>query len=146
VDDEREQEMMELMRECTERLRQAEVEITGRWKKHKVKLYNRRWQAKNLGRYRHSQRDAQKRYRERNPEKIKERQRGRVANPDPEARAKRLARAALNNAIVSGKIERPKCCSRCGGAQPHGHHHDYAKPLEVEWLCAACHGEEHRVG
>ncbi len=54
------------------------------------------------------------------------------------------ARAALNNAIAAGKMIRQPC-SECGAKRAQGHHHDYSKPLDVEWLCVACHGVEHRV-
>jgi hypothetical protein len=53
---------------------------------------------------------------------------------------------AVQAAIVSGKLVRPKCCSRCGsGGKIHGHHSDYRKPLLVVWLCTKCHGQAHRV-
>ena len=37
---------------------------------------------------------------------------------------------------------------RCGKARPvHGHHFaGYEAPLTVTWLCAECHGREHREG
>lgn len=63
------------------------------------------------------------------------------------ARAYRLVRSA----IESGALVRPKSCDVCGDCPPpasdgrsriHAHHHDYAKPLEVEWLCAKCHRKE----
>lgn len=54
------------------------------------------------------------------------------------------ARAALNRAIKAGTIVRQPC-SECGAPEANGHHHDYSKPLEVEWLCSACHGAEHRT-
>lgn len=58
---------------------------------------------------------------------------------------KRAARIALCNAVRDGKILRPDRCSRCKTeCIPHGHHHDYSKPLDVEWLCAGCHKEEHQ--
>ncbi len=59
---------------------------------------------------------------------------------------KARARWTLKDAVKAGKIGRPSVCSRCAKeCKPHGHHPDYAKPLEVIWLCRACHGKEHRV-
>lgn len=73
----------------------------------------------------------------RTPERAKV-QRSRI---DPYARR---ARSNLLYAVRTGKIARPDRCSRCGWVcTPHGHHPDYAKPLEVVWLCRVCHGIEH---
>lgn len=54
---------------------------------------------------------------------------------------KRAARGALKEAIRKGQLTRPTECSRCGITDPkiNGHHHDYTKPLDVEWLCYRCH-------
>ena len=60
----------------------------------------------------------------------------------PENKAKVKARAKLKNKISAGKICRGPC-ARCGDPNSHAHHHDYEKPLDVEWLCAKCHGLEH---
>jgi hypothetical protein len=38
----------------------------------------------------------------------------------------------------------PQPCERCGREDTHGHHEDYSKPLDVNWLCPPCHGERHR--
>jgi len=58
------------------------------------------------------------------------------------------ARTALSNAITRGKIKKPLRCDVCGfkGAarQIQGHHGDYSKPLDVMWLCARCHADQHR--
>lgn len=55
------------------------------------------------------------------------------------------ARNILNAAVRDGKVVKPSCCSRCGGVgRLHGHHHDYSKPLAVEWLCNPCHRAEHK--
>jgi len=51
---------------------------------------------------------------------------------------KRQANNMVNNAIRDGKLSKGSC-ECCGSTQVHGHHEDYAKPLEVNWLCAACH-------
>lgn len=56
------------------------------------------------------------------------------------------AHTALNNAIRDGKIIKPKVCSACNKERRlHGHHDDYSKPLEVEWLCTPCHKDHHKV-
>lgn len=45
-----------------------------------------------------------------------------------------------------GELVRPAVCEQCGAAGDiHGHHDDYAKPLEVRWLCHPCHAGEHTV-
>lgn len=51
------------------------------------------------------------------------------------------ARRKVASAIRSGLLVRPSVCSRCGISETkiNGHHHDYSKPLEVEWLCYRCH-------
>ncbi len=53
----------------------------------------------------------------------------------------------LNRAIELGDIVRPELCQKCGGVSPDraldGHHPDYSKPLDVEWLCRTCHMRTH---
>jgi hypothetical protein len=56
--------------------------------------------------------------------------------------AKKKTEWTLSNALRDGKIVKPKHCQKCGKAGTvEGHHPDYHKPLEVEWLCTKCHGE-----
>jgi hypothetical protein len=58
---------------------------------------------------------------------------------------KRAARVELGNALRDGKIKKaPECeiCAVC--ADLHGHHEDYSKPLEVIWVCSACHAFIHK--
>jgi hypothetical protein len=64
------------------------------------------------------------------------------------------ARRTFHAAIRYGKLKRGDTCERCGlksnnPREIHGHHHDYDKPLDVEWLCRTCHHKHHatlRVG
>jgi hypothetical protein len=50
------------------------------------------------------------------------------------------ARRTLYRAVKTGKIKRPGRCSECRKpCEPDGHHDDHSKPLEVRWLCEACH-------
>ncbi len=52
----------------------------------------------------------------------------------------------LRTALRNGSVVRPDSCENCGiSCVPHGHHDDYAKPLDVRWLCAKCHAAVHRV-
>lgn len=75
----------------------------------------------------------------RNRKRMKGKKHNRKADP-----VKRKARSILTNALAAGKIAKPKCCSRCGSRGViHGHHPDYAKPLNVVWLCSRCHGRTH---
>ena len=56
-----------------------------------------------------------------------------------------LARWNLRRAVRENRIEKPATCQECGvEALLDGHHTDYSKPLEVEWLCRTCHGKRHR--
>jgi hypothetical protein len=59
---------------------------------------------------------------------------------------KRGAATIVGNAIRDGKLEKQYFCSVCSidDVIIHGHHDDYAKPLEVRWLCPACHVQWHR--
>lgn len=54
------------------------------------------------------------------------------------------ARMMAGNAIRDGRLIR-KPCRACGSTvRVHAHHHDYSKPLDVDWLCAPCHRHEHQ--
>jgi len=64
-----------------------------------------------------------RRYRAENPEKYK-------------------AHCIVNNAVRDGKLNKALCVI-CGEEKAHGHHDNYAKPLDVVWLCAAHHKERH---
>lgn len=37
-------------------------------------------------------------------------------------------------------------CEECGSENSQRHHHDYNKPLEINWLCPICHAKEHTTG
>jgi hypothetical protein len=54
--------------------------------------------------------------------------------------AKANARRVFLGAVQSGRLHRPDKCSMCGKVDfVEGHHNDYYKPLDVEWLCSPCH-------
>jgi len=65
------------------------------------------------------------------------RRRQRERHPDKE-RARRMVR----DAVRAGRLIRQPC-SACGSAPAHAHHRDYARPLEVEWLCRWHHDALH---
>ena len=76
------------------------------------------------------------------PEARAEKQRER-RRTEPE---KFRARHAVSNAIRDGKMVRGDTCFFCGGDhRVQAHHHDYNRPLDVYWLCGACHGKLHAI-
>ncbi len=61
-------------------------------------------------------------------------------------RQQERARNKLTTAIARGTITRPSGCSECGKTgKVEGHHFDYRKALDVEWLCRQCHAKRHPV-
>jgi hypothetical protein len=73
-------------------------------------------------------REARRRYKKRSEQKYPEKVR---------------ARRAVQQAISRGVLTRPGNCEHCGKhCRPEASHDDYAKPLEVEWLCKRCHIEK----
>lgn len=103
-------------------------------------------------------------YRLANKEKISERGRAYLQRPGvrahqqrPEVRGKRYekqkryvnrypdkrwAHKKVQAAIRRGLLIRQPC-NVCGNPQSHAHHEDYAKPLDVIWLCSPCHVQLH---
>lgn len=86
-------------------------------------------------------------------EELRALKRGKPHRPYREARKLHpeqfQARIALQGAVRHGRIVKPSRCQECRTELPsaklQGHHHDYSKPLDVEWLCQACHMRRHRV-
>src|SRR5579863_611876 len=87
---------------------------------------------------------AWQRWVDKNPQKraaIMERHR---AKYEREHRVQIRARKLLSYHVCKGNIRRPKKCSVCGRrCKPHGHHENYANPLEVIWVCEPCHRDIH---
>lgn len=68
---------------------------------------------------------ANRSYRDKNPNKYK-------------------AHNMVNNAVRDGKLF-PLPCEVCFNTHDlHAHHDDYAKPLNIRWLCTKCHNKWHK--
>jgi hypothetical protein len=70
----------------------------------------------------------------------------------PATTARELAHQQVSIAIREGELVRPDACELCPsrrGDWPswviHAHHEDYARPLDVIWLCAPCHHRVHAI-
>lgn len=62
------------------------------------------------------------------------------ARKEPEELFRHKVRKLLGSAVRSGRLKRPRACERCSiKCKPDGHHPDYSKPFEVQWLCPKCH-------
>lgn len=48
----------------------------------------------------------------------------------------------MTAAVNLGKLKRMPC-EVCGDPKSHGHHEDYSKPLDVQWLCSKHHRAVH---
>jgi hypothetical protein len=58
---------------------------------------------------------------------------------------RKKANTAVGNAIRDGRLVKGPCAF-CGSTERvHAHHHDYAKPLDVTWLCPPCHRRFHAL-
>lgn len=56
---------------------------------------------------------------------------------------KYMARNKFRRAVRDGLIVCQPCVD-CGSTENvHGHHEDYSHPLDVTWLCRACHWQRH---
>lgn len=94
-------------------------------------------------------------YRESDPQKYREHCNKAYAKKREERIAKTLAarmfnplkhkaRTIIYNAVLSGKVERSEICENCDRERfTQAHHHNYHKPLDVNWLCPPCHSRLH---
>jgi len=53
------------------------------------------------------------------------------------------AHTMVGNALRDGRLAKEPCLFCEATENIHGHHRDYAKPLDVVWLCAKCHRRLH---
>ena len=61
----------------------------------------------------------------------------------PSSRLPQRAHLKVHRAVRAGTLTKTSC-ARCGATSDlQGHHADYAKPLEVVWLCGVCHRALH---
>ena len=59
-------------------------------------------------------------------------------------REKARASQQIRDHIRRGTMTRPENCEIClKKCKPEGHHKDYSKPLDVQWLCRTCHLHQH---
>ena len=99
----------------------------------KHRAYMRAWYAKHPG---YAAEQARK-----HRERAREYERARYAE-DTTFRMKKRARNAVLGLIHRGQLERGPC-EVCGEPDAQAHHDDYARPLEVRWLCDSHHRQHH---
>ena len=114
------------------------------------------WRTIKYKRYRARLREKDRRRRRRNPSRRTIYQRSwRAANPEKANATVEKWRLAhkeevaaqhkVHKAVKSGLLTKSLSCQDCGKVcKTQGHHPDYSKPLEVIWVCHACHRKRHR--
>ena len=65
-----------------------------------------------------------------------------TANQPPE---RTKARYAVSNAIRDGRLQKQPCKFCDTTTSLEAHHFDYARPLDVIWLCRPCHRKFHAL-
>lgn len=66
------------------------------------------------------------------------------ATPESTKAERIRANGLVNSRVKRGAMPRPDACTECGKkGRVDGHHEDYTKPDEVEWLCRSCHMRRH---
>ena len=111
--------------------------------KEERRIYNKKY---NEG-HKEEHREYMKRYQQERDKEAREarevrRQQQIEMNP---LRQQKVAYHAVEIALRAGELIKPKVCSKCGSTgRIEGHHEDYDKPLEVEWLCSSCHRKRSR--
>ena len=101
------------------------LEASRRWRQanpDRVRTNLQRWKAE----HRETELAAARRWKARHPER---------------AYVMRLAGQRVHYAIKTGRLVRPTTCEECGANDRKitAAHYDYARPLDVRWLCHACH-------
>jgi hypothetical protein len=82
-----------------------------------AKQYNKQYRAEHRHKFYELQIDRQRRH----PDRV---------------RANELTRNAKKN----GTLVKAEHCEQCDNQRVEAHHDDYSQPLNVRWLCKACHG------
>lgn len=92
-----------------------------------IREHDKEYQKKKRSRLKGYKAEEYRKYKEKNPEKVK-------------------AQQKLNYAIRHGRIERSPCevCGEGRRYHVHAHHDDYSKPLEVRWVCPVHHKLMHK--
>ena len=115
---------------CDDEKKRQKGPCTQRWRK---------WAERNREHVNAYAREYQRRRRKERPDVYREYAQKRYRDP------RERARWELRNAVKAGRITKPDHCEECGQiGRLHGHHEDYARPLEVVWLCPECHRNKHK--
>ncbi len=102
--------------------------------------------------YREQRNIRQRRYRAEG--RLKEAARRNAYNRKGRYPEREKARQLVKLALARGDLTRPTRCETCNAPDKPGldgrtsiqaHHENYGRPLDVKWLCHACHSKEHRA-